>query len=84
LETRIKEHRNNNKNPGNFSVVTNHRISLHHEFEWDKTRVLHKKRNRKKREIAEMFFIKKYNNNINLQKDTENLNSIYDKIIILD
>jgi len=43
--------------------------------------MLHKERNRKKREIAEMFFIKKFNNNINLQKDTENLNPIYDKII---
>jgi len=85
LETRIKEHRNNIKNPsGNFSVVTNHRISLQHEFEPDKTRILHKERNRKKREIAKMFFIKKHNNNINLQKDTENLNSIYDKIIISD
>jgi len=85
LETRIKKHRNNIKNPsGNLSVVTNHRISIHHEFEWDKSDLLHKERNRKKREIAEMFFIKKYNNNINLQKDTENLNSIYDKIIISD
>jgi len=85
LETRIKEHRNNIKNPsGNLSVVTNHRISLHHEFEWDKTRILHEERNRKKREIAEMFFFKKHNNNINLQKDIDNLNSIYDKIILLD
>jgi len=42
---------------------------LHHEFKWDKTKVLHKEQNRRKRKIAEMFFIKKYNNNINLQKD---------------
>jgi len=85
LETRVKEHKNNIKNPsGNFSVVTNHRVSLHHEFDWDKTRILHKERNRKKREIAEMFFIKKQRNNINLQKDTDNLNSLYDQIIISD
>jgi len=85
LETRVKEHKNNIKNPsGNFSVVTNHRISLQHEFDWDKTRILHKERNRKKREIAEMFFIKKHVNNINLQKDTDNLNPIYDKIITVD
>jgi len=83
LETRIKEHRSNIKNPsGNFSVVTSHRVSLQHEFDWDGTKILHKERNRKKREIAEMFFIKKYNNNINLQKDTENLSPIYDRIII--
>ncbi|EFN65592.1 hypothetical protein EAG_10087, partial [Camponotus floridanus] len=31
----------------------------------------------RKREIAEMFFIKRFNNLINLQKDTDNLNNIY-------
>jgi len=84
LETWIKEHRCNIKNPsGNFSVVTNHRLSFNHNFEWNKPDILHKeKKKRKKREIAEMFFIKKFNNNINLQKDTENLSPIYDKIII--
>jgi len=83
LETRIKEHRNNIKNPlGNFSVVTN-RLYCNHEFEWDKSNILHKEKNKKKREIAEMFFIRKFSNIINLQKDTENLNSIYDKIITL-
>jgi len=32
--------------------------------------------------LHNMFYIKKFDNNINLQKDTENLNSIYDSIII--
>jgi len=35
-------------------------------------------------EIAEMFFIKKFKKkdvSLNLQKDTDNLNPIYDKII---
>jgi len=86
LETRLKEHRNNIKNPsGNYSVVTEHRLSLNHDFDWDKPEILHKEKNRKKREIAEMLFIKKFkksNNSINLQKDTENLNPIYDRIII--
>jgi len=36
-----------------------------------------------KREIAKMFFIKKLVNNINLQKDTENLNTIYNNLITL-
>jgi len=84
LVTRIKEHMNNIKNPsGNFSVVTEHRLSFNHNFDWDNPNFLHKEKNRKKREIAEMFFIKKFNNTINLQKDTENLNPIYDKIIFL-
>jgi len=30
-----------------------------------------------------MFLIKKFDNNINLQKDTENLNPIYNKLISL-
>jgi len=66
-------------------VITNYRLSANHDFKWDKSNILHKERNRRKREIAEMFFIKKYkktNKSINLQKDTDNLNPIYDKIII--
>jgi len=86
LETRVREHRNNIKNAsGNNSVVTNHRLSTNHEFKWDNVSILHKERHRRKREIAEMFFIKKYkksNRTLNLQKDTDNLNPIYDRIIM--
>jgi len=81
--TRIKEHFNNIKSTSKFSVVTNHRLSFNHDFEWDKPNILHRERNRKKREIAEMFLIKKFDNNINLQKDTKNLNPIYNKLISL-
>jgi len=83
MGTRIKEHLNNIKSTSNHSVVTNHRLSYNHDFEWDKPNILHKEKNRKKREIAEMFLIKKFDNNINLQKDTENLNPIYNKLISL-
>jgi len=83
VATRINEHKNNIKNSnGNFSVVTDHRLNFNHEFDRQKPIILHKERNRKKREIAEMFFIKKFDNNINLQRDTENLNPIYDSIIL--
>jgi len=85
LETKIREPKNNIKNAsGNYSVVTNHRLSTDHEFKWDNVSILHKERNRRKREIAEIFFIKKYKKNnrtLNLQKDTDNLNPIYDKVI---
>jgi len=50
-------------------MVTNHRLSEKHDFKWDEPIILHKERNRRRREIAEMFFIKKYkktNNSINL------------------
>jgi len=86
LETRIKEHKNNIKNSsGNYSVVTNYRLSEEYDFKWDEPIILHKERNRRKREIAEMFFIKKFmkaKTSINLQRDTENLNPIHDRIII--
>jgi len=65
-------------------VVTNHRLSFNHDFDWDKPDILHREKNKKKREIAEMFFIKKFkksNNSINMQKDTDNLNPIYDRLI---
>jgi len=82
LSTRINEHKNNIKNTaGNFSVVSQHRIEFDHDFDWCKLNILHKELNRRKREIAEMFYIKKFDNNINLQRDTENLNCVYDNII---
>jgi len=84
LGTRVKEHLNNIKSTSNnYSVVSNHRLLFNHDFQWDKPNILHKERNRNKREIAEMFLIKKHDNNINLQKDTENLNSIYNKLLTL-
>lgn len=63
------------------SVVSKHRLINNHDFNWSTPRNLHYKRNRAKREIAEMFFINTYINAIKLQKDTENLNSIYNGII---
>jgi len=62
-------------------MIINHRLSANHDF---KPSILYKKRNRRKREIVEMFFIKKYketNKSLNFQKDTDNLNAIHDKII---
>jgi len=51
---------NNIKNSsGNYSVITNHRLSAN-DFKWDKLNILHKEKNRRKKEIAEIFFIKKY------------------------
>lgn len=80
--TRIKEHRRDIlKNVDNQSVVSQHRISCGHEFNWCKPKILHRETITKKREIAETFFIKKHRHTINLQTDTDNLTAIYDKII---
>ncbi|XP_071637535.1 uncharacterized protein [Temnothorax longispinosus] len=82
LQTRVKEHFNDiKKNDCNWSVVSKHRASLGHDFNWSEVEILHKEGNRKKREIAEMLLIKKYRDTINLKNDTENLNPIYDNVI---
>ena len=82
LETRIKEHKADiKKHVSNHSVVSRHRTSYDHEFEWHKTEILHCEKQVRKREIAEMFFIKQNNNTINLQKDTDNLTGAYDIVI---
>lgn len=84
LITRMKEHQQNDKwRTNNYSVVTDHRLSLNHNFDWSNPNVLHSEKYRRKREIAEMISIKKFDNSVNLQKDTENLNPIYNRIISL-
>ncbi|XP_071578891.1 uncharacterized protein [Temnothorax nylanderi] len=82
LETRIKEHcADINKRPNQHSVVSKHRLDFDHNFKWQDVKILHKEPNLKKREIAEMLFIKKHTDSINSQKDTENLPLVYDRII---
>ena len=82
LDTRIKEHFNNIKvHNSNYSVISNHRLDNGHNFDWSAPEILHHEKYVGKREIAEMFFIKKFDNTINLQKDTENLNNVYEKLI---
>ena len=84
LSTRVNEHKKDiTKHPSNHSVVSKHRMQLGHNFKWEETNIIHKEKNIKKREIAEMLLIKKHPNAINLKKDTENLNSIYEKVISL-
>lgn len=84
LKTRINEHNNDvKKHESNFSVVSKHRTQLNYKFNFMSPEILYKEKNRKKREIAEMFFIKKFRNNINLQKDTEGWPDVYDRIIDL-
>jgi hypothetical protein len=84
LITRIKEHKNNIKmHESNYSVISKHRVEFNHDFDWDNPTILHNEKHTRKRELAEMFYIKKVNNTLNAQKDTENLNIIYDKVIRL-
>ncbi|KAL6433498.1 hypothetical protein ACFW04_006541 [Cataglyphis niger] len=82
LSTRVKKNFNNIKmHASNLSVVSKHKLEFNHDFDWSALDILHNEKHLRKREITEMFFIKKFDNTINSQKDTENLNNIYDKLI---
>ncbi|EZA47026.1 hypothetical protein X777_17025 [Ooceraea biroi] len=82
LATRVREHRSAiTKREGNWSVVSRHRASLFHDFEWSRVDILHREQHLRKREVAEMIFIKRHHNAINLQKDIENLPCVYDPIL---
>ncbi|EZA59744.1 hypothetical protein X777_16225 [Ooceraea biroi] len=82
LETRIREHMSDiKKHCNNQSVVNKHRLYEGHEFDWSNVKVVHQEMHTKKREIAEMIYIKKQDNTINVQKDTENLPTIYHEIL---
>ncbi|EFN67960.1 hypothetical protein EAG_10498, partial [Camponotus floridanus] len=78
LRTRVKEHCNNIKlHNTNHSVVSKHKSDSGHDCDWMKPNILHNEKNVRKREIAEMFYIKKFNNIINLQKDTDLIYTAY-------
>ncbi|EZA46542.1 hypothetical protein X777_00052, partial [Ooceraea biroi] len=82
LETRVKEHRSDiSKRDNCLSVVSKHRVFNEHDFDWCNTKILHHENHRRKREIAEMVFIKRHSNAINLQKDTEDLPAVYDTVL---
>ncbi|KAL6417181.1 hypothetical protein ACFW04_014610 [Cataglyphis niger] len=77
LSIRVKEHFNNIKmHASNLSVISKHKLEFNHDFDWSAPNSLHNEKHIRKREIAEMFFIKKFDNTINSKKDTENLNNI--------
>ncbi|KYM94067.1 hypothetical protein ALC62_15328, partial [Cyphomyrmex costatus] len=78
LKTRITEHKNDiRKSNGNFSVISEHRLNLNHEFDWEDTEIIDSERWFYRRRIAEMLHIKLQNNSLNLQSDTEFLHKVF-------
>ncbi|EZA47056.1 hypothetical protein X777_16713 [Ooceraea biroi] len=74
VETRLKEHRADvRKVVSDQSVVSKHRLTFNHEFDWSDPDVLHRDAFNRRREIAEMYFIKKQDRPVNLQKGTDSL-----------
>jgi len=82
LRTRINEHRCHIKrNTNTQSVITNHRLNFDHDFNWDDVKILDLEPFLHKRLISEMLFIRRQNNGLNLQTDTERLQEIYLNIV---
>jgi len=68
----ISEHKNHiNRNTTTHFVITEHRLNFFHEFDWDNVEILDKEWFLIKRLISEMIYIKRQNNRLNLQSDTE-------------
>ncbi|KAL6417635.1 hypothetical protein ACFW04_012605 [Cataglyphis niger] len=78
LQTRIKEHRNHiRRNTSSHSVITDHRLQHNHEFKWNDVKILDTEPIYNKRLISKILFIKRQNNSLNLQTDTECFHEAY-------
>jgi len=78
LNFRISEHRNHIKR--NFTqifVITNHRLDLDYDFDWDNVEILDEEINCKKRFISKMIHIKNQDCDLKLQNNTDLLDSLY-------
>lgn len=66
LEIRVKEHQRDIRKPScNYSLVSKHRLSYDHKFNWSKIinlighlTILHREKHRRKRKTVEMFYKK--------------------------
>ncbi|XP_044760366.1 uncharacterized protein LOC123317821 [Coccinella septempunctata] len=77
LKDRLKGHKYS-KAP---TALYKHTIENQHSFDFGKTEILDKEKNRKPREFLEMIHIKQDVNSINDRTDIRNLSSIYSTII---
>jgi len=82
LGTRISEHRSHIRRVSTqLSVITDHRLHMNHDFDWDNVEILNGEINYKKRFVSEMIFIKKQIRGLNLQSDTDLLDPIYNDLL---
>lgn len=63
-----------------YSVLTDHKLELNHDFKWEDVEILDNESFLNKRLISEMLFIKD-KNNLNLQTDAEDLYHPYLTIV---
>ncbi|KYN14005.1 hypothetical protein ALC57_13796 [Trachymyrmex cornetzi] len=82
LGVRIKEHKNDiRKRNGNLSVLSEHRLNLNHDFDWEDVKIMDTERWFYRRRISEMLYIKLQKNSLNLQSDTDFLHESYMPIL---
>jgi len=68
----MSEHRNHiHRITTTRSVIIEHRFNFSHNFDWNNVEILDIDRYLTKRLISEIIHIKRQNNNLNLQSDTE-------------
>ena len=66
----------------NKTSLAGHLFNTEHKFIFEETDILDVEPNFLKRNISEMYFIKK-NNTVNFRSDVENLNSVYNQLFEL-
>jgi len=82
LKKRISKHRNHiRRNTSQLSVLTNHRLEFGHNFNWEEPEIWDRESSLGKRLVAEMLFIKRQRNSLNLQSDMEGLHHVFATII---
>jgi len=82
LDTRISEHRSHiHRGSTQPSVITDHRLLMNHDFDWNNVEILDEEINYKKRLVSEMIFIKKQKRGLNLQSDTDLLDPVYNDLL---
>jgi len=82
LKTRINEHfRDINKTSGSLPIISEHRLTNKHEFDWKGVCILDRELSWQKRFISEMIHIKRQGHGINKQSDTDLLLDNYLPII---
>lgn len=82
---RISEHKNNilRCSQEDINVITEHRKTEDHDFQWDSINILDKESKLRKRFISEMLHIHLQKNSINKKEDTQLLHKPYSTILNL-
>jgi len=82
LNIRISEHRNQIiRKSTNTTIITEHRLSHNHDFDWLNVKILDSERFFWKRIISEMLNIQLQNNGLNYQIDTKYIQHTYTLIL---